>query len=528
MTVPQINFYKSLDINEQYVLNILAMRIVASSLSDLTQLQEKLKYKNKLTQAKMTTLFEKAIKEKILEYNPIAKHAPFKPSFDFVLYVFPIIDNKEQWDVVLKYKNWHENSNSSEIYTRKYLYCLLHDKKDYLPAEKMLLNYTHRKIVFNLINEIAAIPAYEKHFSVMSDEFYNNLCEEKINNLFFSLTPLDSIKNEIKKLRRPSSKEILDVFDAFCSLEKGDFINTKTAPHFDPEIEAIRKIYLGDYETASALFLKTMKAQQQRVKTAQFPLVNFFAFYYMLTIANMDPEKSSTLILKMIKGLEKSSAFDDEKKFLAVLYNLTNQSNLRDRSLIGLNSIILSNNNQYTTLICISIYYLTDCVPSKATMPTIYRTIAKAIESGYTLLALEAAFAYKAWLKNKDGEELLALAQKQSIHPPALSRIAKTENWEKTLNALLSLNLGKNAAKNAVTKGSRVVYFVDFGKSNNIQPVLQTAQKNGWSGGRNIAMKSFAAGTTADMTEQDYRIAKTIRRYNSGYYGSEEYEFTEN
>jgi SNF2 family DNA or RNA helicase len=72
------------------------------------------------------------------------------------------------------------------------------------------------------------------------------------------------------------------------------------------------------------------------------------------------------------------------------------------------------------------------------------------------------------------------------------------------------------------------VYLVNFGQSNFIQPVLQTAQKSGWSGGRNIAMKSFAAGTTPDMTEQDYRIAKTIRRYNSGYYGGEEYEFTEN
>ncbi len=527
MTAAQIIFYESLEPDEQYLLNILAIRMLPSSLSDMTQLLEKLKYESqkKLTQVKIKEIFLKAIGNKIIEPNS-NNHFPYKPSFDFSIYVFPLINyNSEQWHHILNSRNWHVN-NIDQIYLRNYLYCLLYDKKNYLNAEESLLKYVDRDKIFETLNKIAEIPAYEAHFSVMSDSFYNALCENKIDALFYKLTPLSIVSTEIEKLKNTKVVSLLEVCEALCSLEKGDVTKVKIISKDTIEFEAIEKLLLDDAD-AIPVFLKMMKLQQQRSKIPQFPLIRIVSFYYMLALAMMDPEKSTVIINKMIKVMEKSNSLKVENIFLPVLYNMTNQSDLRDRNLIYLDSTILLNSNEYDTLICISLCFLADHIPSKVMMPTIYRTIVKAIDGEYFLLALEAAFAYQSWMKNADGNELLALAQKQCSHTPVLSRLSKTEDWEKTLNALLSLNLGKKAGTSTVAKGSRVVYFVDFGRSNNIQPVLQTAQKNGWSKGRNIALKSFSAGTTSDMTEQDYRIAKTIKRYNS-YYGADEYEFSEN
>ena len=89
----------------------------------------------------------------------------------------------------------------------------------------------------------------------------------------------------------------------------------------------------------------------------------------------------------------------------------------------------------------------------------------------------------------------------------------------------LGLTKTSTKQKDYTESSSRVVYYILF-KNRSVQPVLQTRQVKGWSKGRNIALKSFFEGKTKDMSEQDYRIAKTLKHYNDYY--NDYYEFTDN
>jgi hypothetical protein len=149
----------------------------------------------------------------------------------------------------------------------------------------------------------------------------------------------------------------------------------------------------------------------------------------------------------------------------------------------------------------------------------------KAFSNGYWLLAYEAAYILKQWI---DDAETHALYEEIAGHfdfQPVLSHISRQSEWEKSLNAFLSMGGGKGKSGAKDEQGKyRVVYYVNF-KNINIQPVLQTrTAKGAWTTGRNIALKTFYQGKVEGMTQQDYRIAKQVK-LSSSYYNGDEYYF---
>ncbi|MCK7557232.1 hypothetical protein MKQ70_20375 [Chitinophaga sedimenti] len=79
--------------------------------------------------------------------------------------------------------------------------------------------------------------------------------------------------------------------------------------------------------------------------------------------------------------------------------------------------------------------------------------------------------------------------------------------------------------KEKPVSANRLVYLVDF-DGLQVQPMLQTMQGNGWSPGRNVALKKLKEGAVAGMTPQDHRIAGTIlKETHFNYYGGDQYVF---
>ena len=73
------------------------------------------------------------------------------------------------------------------------------------------------------------------------------------------------------------------------------------------------------------------------------------------------------------------------------------------------------------------------------------------------------------------------------------------------------------ANKTKTAKDARVVYFIDPVKRL-LQPILQTVTPaGGWSKGRNIALKRMKAQEVEGMTDQDHRIAATIKATSHGW-----------
>lgn len=139
-------------------------------------------------------------------------------------------------------------------------------------------------------------------------------------------------------------------------------------------------------------------------------------------------------------------------------------------------------------------------------------------KQGVNVLALEFASVFDV-LKG-DLQSLM----KQTGMVPLLSNLKVKEPWEAVLDTIMQKygDSGKTAAKTVKSSAmdvSRVSYLVN---TNNwdVQPRLQKSKDGGqtWSGGRNIALKTFQKGIP-EMTTQDYMVARLIESYSYGWYG---------
>ena len=109
---------------------------------------------------------------------------------------------------------------------------------------------------------------------------------------------------------------------------------------------------------------------------------------------------------------------------------------------------------------------------------------------------------------------------------PVLPEFKILEPWEIILNTLLDKydKPEKSATATKRTKApklevGRVIYHLNT-NSFYAQPRLQKSKDGGmtWSGGRNIALKSFMAGIP-EMTEQDRKVARLVQVWDYGWYG---------
>lgn len=157
-------------------------------------------------------------------------------------------------------------------------------------------------------------------------------------------------------------------------------------------------------------------------------------------------------------------------------------------------------------------------------------------DCNYALLLLDRLVTNNQWLLIPDliymveesgvkvPAEIVKGNSEHSSVPPLLSRITRKEIWEMQLEGLNQLIPDSKSMPDKIEKSARICYFVNF-EQEFIQPILQTYNaKSGWSAGRNIAMKKLCSHQTEGMTDQDLRIASTIKQYNN-YYGADDFAF---
>jgi superfamily II DNA or RNA helicase len=142
----------------------------------------------------------------------------------------------------------------------------------------------------------------------------------------------------------------------------------------------------------------------------------------------------------------------------------------------------------------------------------------KAVNNGYKLLALELSFALAKIYQSPEFEDRYMALSRELKLIPVLSRRQRLESWELALNNLLGvMTMVTSGSKPKAGKESRIIYFIDPVRKL-VQPTLQTSASTGnWTKGRNIALKRLKAQDVEGMTEQDHRIAATIKIDN--YYG---------
>ena len=120
----------------------------------------------------------------------------------------------------------------------------------------------------------------------------------------------------------------------------------------------------------------------------------------------------------------------------------------------------------------------------------------------------------------RDGGPLIAFAELIKLQQP----------WERSFESLANF-LGVGApvpvAAPAATKSRRLVWFVDP-ETKLIEAAEQSAKgANGWSSGRNVAMKRLHEHDPRldYLSDHDRRALRTIRKISGGYYNQENYYF---
>jgi len=103
------------------------------------------------------------------------------------------------------------------------------------------------------------------------------------------------------------------------------------------------------------------------------------------------------------------------------------------------------------------------------------------------------------------------LKEKTGIKVPIEGMFQPEEKWEKLLDYMDSVVSEEPVVR--VEKKNRLIWCVNF-MYKDINPVLQTKQKNGWSKGRNVALKTLFRGSPDYATAQDLAIINHIELYS--------------
>jgi len=524
----QINFYQSLSEKEQHILNVAALKGFGITASNITQL---VKLRMSIQTKDIEHCLNVAVKRGLfISNNQYSKE--FQAEASFIIYIYPQLkDYQEEWELINS-QSYYFYGNPPIKFLKNYLYNILYAKKNYFTAENEFI-----QCAFNdFSNDLVAIFDYESYKDViplMSNTIIETLISIEVSRGFEKMDPLPDIQTKLEALKsflsleKSSGMPSLTSKTLFLSgdLEASQQIFNSTNSLFVFNNSAIKFLLEGNTKSALIGFEKAMKNQRSTFRGTQLPLLPEVAFYYLTALLSVDPVLSAPVFQKINKELLKKVTGPYDYTFMPVGFYALNDKSTVATFIESLNDNLYSSTQGYKSLLCLLVMFLIDKRPDTMVFASLNKLIQKAFANGYKIMAYEAAYVLTQWVHNKDSKELYTQIAANFTFEPALSHISRQEEWEKSLNTFLSITKGKagSSAKDDTAK-HRVVYYLNF-KNSEIQPVLQTRTAKGvWTSGRNIAMKTFNHCSVEGMTDQDIRLAKSIKVSNS-YYGSDDYYF---
>lgn len=525
MEADKIKYYFELSDNERSVLSIAALMAFDIQVPLLNTIFYR--------KFKTTEKFIKGVLETGLKGGLLTKqnYGYYQASPDFMIYVYPSLNDCASERRTIEYETRFYYGDKSIKHLSAFLYSLLFDNKKLVDCETAFiangLNNFRSQIWPIFIN-----PLYHSKLKLLSESFVNKMVLFRINDCYLNLEPLNGVEVEVDSIKPYLSPDVsfkLRGSSGLSRLYDGDFATANQRFLADQSIylnmgSAIEFLLNGNLKESLVEFEKGLKSQRTINKTRLIPMLPEMVVYYFCALMCLPPEESAPLFRKINISLEKKGFSDLEYDFRAIGYFALNDKNgVRDIK-ASIDRSLQFKSLEYSGLIRILILYLIDQRPDAAVIDSCIEVVQKAIQNGYALQAYEAAYCLLQWNDDPKVKKLYDdLAQKFGFRP-AISQISRQEDWEKTLNGLLSLGVDKGASMAVkVESKSRVVYYVDFDHGH-IQPVLQTRNKSGWSAGRNIALRTFKRGEVESMTEQDFKVASKVQVYQRNYYGTDDFD----
>lgn len=533
MLQKQIEFYKALNSEEKLIIKAFVLKSEFSLPAEITEL---MKFKIKLTQKIVKEYIDLAVEKGILEINNDANYQYYTKRYNismpFMFFAMRELDDFSfEWSLVQETRHnvffLHQSSNRYIL--KKFLYELLF-VKSISEQTKQYINKNEEIIEFI---PLSTYPEYLKNIGKLDSHLINKIYFSEIGTKITNLETQKSIielKDKYTRNLDPKIASQLAPLDNFLDFYKGNFdAIIKRVPSQARNIETALSLHLqGDTTAAIKLMDNELKMYRKEDKSIQaFPIFSFNFFYFTMLL-NLAPEAATTRAQKILNSYNKGSYSPEDIFFKAVLHNILNNKTEKEQLKSTINTYLINHTDIYSVLL-IAISYLAEYQPlinAKSHLITIVR---RAFEADNLLMSYEAAYVLDKWFGTPETAELYKQIAAKMSYEPACSRINRQEEWEKSLSLMMSaVGTAKSSKTDPKTaeNSSRIIYIFNP-NYNEFQPVLQTKNAKGeWSKGRNIAMKTLYEGKPQGMTEQDFKIAKSIKHYKGGYYDSDSYDFT--
>ncbi len=518
------DYYNSLSEAELYVIHVAAF--MADDINYYS-FPIAISWKTILSTTKISKHLENAYINGILTKSSNSSSYSVIP--EFLIYILPQKNNYSlEWEAALnRFKTYYLGYTLIRN-LKDFLYSLLFDKTKFAEAENRFLLYGFPELS-DTMTSLLENEAYTDHFSMINIRIIKQLLIFKANSHFSGLLPIEGLRQYLEKIKTkvtPLNAVLLPSIEAQHNFHLGNISEAlsvsknEIANHF---MTAIGLLQINTIKPALIQFEKGLKAQRSFERGTQLPSNLFDAFYHLVALLQATPEESAPIFQKIDVFIHKKNYKTEDEIPQAVLNYYFNDKEKLIISGLQLKANLFTTNEDYFFLINFLTLYLVDIKVDNSILMDVFVKVNKAYSNGYRLLAYEGAYILKQWLGNKESQALYEKVAGHFEFEPILSHISRQEEWEKALNAFLSINTGKSNSTGKDEQGKyRVVYYVSF-KRLNIQPVLQTRTAKGlWSSGRNIALKTFSYGKVDGMTQQDSHVANMVR-YSTGYYGAEEY-----
>jgi superfamily II DNA or RNA helicase len=530
-----LSAYNKLEPNEKSVLNLFILIYKPVYVNEAVSLFAKLN--KSIAQGKITPIIQKLIGKKLLinvSYATVAVDA------NLLILLFPQLWKDSPDTVKIVFERFPRNEYSilswdahPHIFVREFIIgCYTNNKKlkdemikqIELKPEKfypLFLLFVEFKEYYPILLELP-------HDKLLHTLFIKN--GQNITN-FHSSTSLESI---IKYLIEESNISIIEKshFKAILAeiyLFKGNFTKASelvASPVSSVALKIQSNLYAfnGNYAKAaellsmSFLFERTGNSKAKR----NYDIVLTLSYFLSLLI---DPSLSDPKeIARFTKECEKGKLGTD-CLFLPFLYKIQRNKFLAERALSHtLPSYKELNEISFASFIILICQHLITGKIRKndiAVAEDIYKTVK---QNGQLLLQREMAYLLSIYIKGENYKKVLKDLNSLLSFPCLLSRIEAQDSWEESLDGLLNLFAIKTKDEKKI-ETNRIVYFVNF-DNGYVQPILQTLTAGGsWSKGRNIALKRMKEGMVEGMSEQDRKIASTIKHHASYYYGGNDYSF---
>lgn len=531
----QINYYLNCTETEKTIIKAFALKTTFDHEVEIQRLLDNRIY---LTQKAIKDVLKCAIDMGIIStpenrYGWTSKKYTIAQAF--MVYVIPFLgDFKKEWaDVNEKtLSSIYFFDNYSEITNvRSFLYELLFETKI---NDNLIASMERKSHLFSSLR-LYEYPAYMACIDKLNLNLVETIYNAGLNDMLFEMQPFEQVvafdklfEENFGTLKYNQISMYVDVFELY----KAQFLKSTADVPMGLSNFACALHYLANNNSVQAFkyFDAELQSQRKINKHVQLFATDLLNLFYFIALLSQDTKTQLARVPKIQQYVQKYMYGN----LASVLLYITNTIQNKKDDKLYLQSKIrhaIMNSADLEAVALVSFAYVADVELDKLCEDRIVGMLEKAYIAENYLFGYEAAFVANKWFQTNRTADMLARFASMLNYQPLCSAIVRSEEWEIKLNIMMNALGGNKATKNGVVSAennSRVVYIFSPNYSE-LQPVLQTRNAKGvWSKGRNIAMKTFYAANVQGMTEQDFRIAKSIVHSKGGYYDADSYDFEAN